>query len=61
MRAAHEVETLGLLDGGLPMTVKDMFDVEGLPAAAGIKALLDRTAEDRHRSSHRCQCNDPQG
>jgi amidase len=38
-------ETLGLL-GGLPMTVKDTFDVEGLPASAGIKALLDRTAED---------------
>src|SRR5215469_12365051 len=38
-------ETLGLL-GGLPMTVKDTFDVQGLPASAGIKALLDRTAED---------------
>ena len=38
-------ETLGLL-GGLPMTVKDTFDVEGLPASAGMKALLDRTAED---------------
>jgi amidase len=38
-------ETLGLL-GGLPMTVKDTFDVEGLPASAGIRALLDRTAED---------------
>src|SRR5260370_35905756 len=38
-------ETLGLL-GGLPMTVKDTFDVEGLPASAGAKALLDRTAED---------------
>jgi amidase len=38
-------ETLGLL-GGLPMTVKDTFDVEGLPAYAGMKALLDRTAED---------------
>jgi amidase len=38
-------EILGLL-GGLPMTMKDTFDVEGLPASAGIKALLDRTAED---------------
>jgi Asp-tRNA(Asn)/Glu-tRNA(Gln) amidotransferase A subunit family amidase len=38
-------ETLGLL-GGLPMTVKDTFDVEGLPASAGVKALLDRTSED---------------
>ena len=38
-------ESLGLL-GGLPMTVKDTFDVEGLPASAGMKALLDRTAED---------------
>ena len=38
-------KTLGLLSG-LPMTVKDTFDVEGLPASAGIKALLDRTAED---------------
>jgi amidase len=38
-------ETLGLL-GGLPMTVKDTFDVKGLPASAGITALLDRTTED---------------
>ena len=38
-------ETLGPL-GGLPMTVKDTFDVKGLPASAGTKALLDRTAED---------------
>jgi amidase len=38
-------ETLGLL-GGLPMTVKDTFDVKGLPASAGIRALLDRTTED---------------
>ena len=38
-------EPLGLL-GGLPMTVKDTFDVEGLPASAGMKALLNRTAED---------------
>jgi amidase len=37
--------TLGRL-GGLPMTVKDTFDVEGLPASAGMKALLERTAED---------------
>jgi amidase len=38
-------QSLGPL-GGLPMTVKDTFDVEGLPASAGVKALLERTAED---------------
>lgn len=31
---------------GLPMTVKDTFDIEGLPASAGMKALLGRTATD---------------
>src|SRR5262249_36306112 len=45
-------ETLGLL-GGLPMTVKDTFDVEGLPASAGMKALLDRAAEDAAPRGHR--------
>ena len=31
---------------GLPMTVKDALDVEGLPASAGVKSLLSRKAED---------------
>ena len=31
---------------GLPMTIKDTFDVEGLPASAGVKELLGRTAHD---------------
>jgi amidase len=31
---------------GLPMTVKDTLDVEGLPASAGLADLLNRTAED---------------
>ena len=44
-------ESLGLL-GGLPMTVKDTFDVEGLPASAGMKTLLDRTAEDAAVVAH---------
>ncbi len=38
-------ETLGAL-AGLPMTVKDIFDVEGLPASLGMKGLLARTAHD---------------
>jgi amidase len=38
-------ETLGPL-AGLPMTVKDIFDIEGLPASVGMKALLGRTARD---------------
>jgi len=38
-------ESLGPL-AGLPMTVKDALDVEGLPASAGVKSLLDRKAED---------------
>lgn len=38
-------ETLGVL-AGLPMTVKDIFDVEGLPASDGMKSLLDRRAND---------------
>ena len=38
-------ESLGPL-AGLPMTVKDALDVEGLPASAGVKRLLDRKAED---------------
>lgn len=31
---------------GLPMTVKDSFDMVGLPASSGLKALLGRKAED---------------
>jgi amidase len=38
-------ESLGML-AGLPMTVKDALDVEGLPASAGIEYLLHRTAKD---------------
>lgn len=38
-------ESLGRL-AGLPMTVKDALDVEGLPASAGIESLLHRTATD---------------
>ncbi len=38
-------ETLGLL-AGLPMTVKDTFDVVGLPASSGLRALRQRQAED---------------
>jgi amidase len=32
--------------GGLPMTVKDTLDVEGMPASAGIRSMLDRSAQD---------------
>jgi amidase len=38
-------EPLGPL-AGLPMTVKGIFDIEGLPASAGMKSLLGRTARD---------------
>lgn len=38
-------EPVGLL-AGLPMTVKEAFDVEGLPACAGVKDLLARNAKD---------------
>ena len=31
---------------GLPMTVKDTLDVEGLPGSAGMAALLGRPAKD---------------
>jgi amidase len=40
-------EALGPL-GGLPMTVKDTFDVVGLPASSGLKHLRQRQAEDAH-------------
>ena len=38
-------EHVGAL-AGLPMTVKDTFDAEGMPASAGLKAFLGRTARD---------------
>jgi amidase len=38
-------EPLGLL-AGLPMTVKDTFDVLGLPASSGLKHFRARQAED---------------
>jgi amidase len=38
-------EALGVL-AGLPMTVKDIFDIEGLPASVGMKSLLGRPAKD---------------
>lgn len=31
---------------GLPMTVKDIFDIEGLPASVGMKSLLGRASRD---------------
>ena len=43
MRAKKE--TLGLL-AGLPMTVKDTFDVVGMPASSGLKSYRQRQAED---------------
>ena len=38
-------ETIGLL-AGLPMTIKDTFDVDGLPASSGLKGYLSRAAGD---------------
>jgi len=38
-------EHLGAL-AGLPMTIKDTFDVGDMPASAGLKGLLGRTARD---------------
>jgi amidase len=38
-------EPLGLL-AGLPMTVKDTFDVVGMPASSGLEVLRRRAAED---------------
>jgi amidase len=40
-------ETLGVL-AGLPLTVKDTFDVDGLPASAGQEGLRNRKASDAH-------------
>lgn len=54
-RRAHDIDerrakgetsaSIGLL-AGLPMTIKDTFDVDGLPASAGVAALLNREAAD---------------
>lgn len=45
-RAGGETSAgLGLL-AGLPMTIKDTLDVDGLPASAGLRSLLDRAAGD---------------
>jgi amidase len=38
-------QKLGRL-AGLPMTVKDTLDVEGLPGSAGLASMLDRRARD---------------
>ena len=38
-------DEVGVL-AGLPMTVKDTLDVEGLPGSAGLKTLLNRRAVD---------------
>jgi amidase len=38
-------ETIGLL-AGLPMTIKDTFDVGGLPASSGLKGFLGRAVGD---------------
>jgi len=38
-------ERIGRL-AGLPMTIKDTFDVAGLPASAGMRELLDRKTAD---------------
>jgi len=38
-------EHLGVL-AGLPMTIKDTFEVEGMPASAGLKSLLGRPTKD---------------
>ena len=38
-------ETIGLL-AGVPMTIKDSLDVDGMPASAGLAAYLDRAAGD---------------
>jgi len=44
-QARAQGEALGAL-AGLPMTVKDIFDIEGLPASVGMKSGLGRTAHD---------------
>lgn len=37
---------------GLPMTVKDCLDVDGMPASAGVKAFLNRDAGDAAAVGH---------
>ena len=44
-------EPVGLL-AGLPMTVKDTFDVVGLPASSGLETLRRRQAEDAAAVRH---------
>lgn len=44
-RAGEDPDSLGLL-AGLPMTIKDTLDVDGLPASAGLARLKDRMASD---------------
>ena len=43
--------TIGKL-AGLPMTIKDCFDVDGMPASAGLKSFLDRPAGDAAAVGH---------
>ncbi len=43
--AGGDIRELAALEG-LPMTVKDTFDVDGLPASAGLKSLSTRPAGD---------------
>ena len=43
--AGGDIRELGALEG-LPMTVKDTFDVDGLPASAGLASLAKRPAGD---------------
>jgi amidase len=43
--------TLGML-AGLPMTIKDCLDVDGMPASAGLKHFLDRPAADAFAVGH---------
>jgi amidase len=43
--AGEPAEALGLL-AGLPMTVKDTLDVDGMAASAGLKSMLGRAAGD---------------
>jgi len=38
-------EAVGVL-GGLPMTIKDTFDVVGMPASSGLEVFLGRTVTD---------------
>jgi amidase len=51
-RAAGETgEAIGLL-AGVPMTVKDTFDVDGMPASAGLKSYLGRGVGDAAAVGH---------